>query len=151
MFNFLRDYLLLNVIVDYISDTCIYVMAHIIPGGPKRITVAHGTSRYRHLHTFMCPPKDLYRRHHPFTVLPETNLPLSRSRIRTYKLWMILGSLVCTENTGQIHCTIVQGSILAHNALYDTLWDTEDLVVLSLTRVIRGKMSEIFIAPSKTQ
>ena len=36
MFKFLHEYLLLNVIVDYISDTCIYVTAHRIPGGPKK-------------------------------------------------------------------------------------------------------------------
>ena len=36
MFNFMHDYLLLNVIVDYVSDKCIYVTAHRIPGGPKK-------------------------------------------------------------------------------------------------------------------
>ena len=36
MFKFLHEFLLLNVIVDYISDTCIYVTAHRIPGGPKK-------------------------------------------------------------------------------------------------------------------
>ena len=36
MFKFLHEYLLLNVIVDYISDTCIYVTAYRIPGGPKK-------------------------------------------------------------------------------------------------------------------
>ena len=48
MFNFLHDYLLLNVIVDYISDTCIYVTAHRIQVVRRRITVAHGISCHRH-------------------------------------------------------------------------------------------------------
>ena len=60
MFNFLHDYLLLNVIVEYISDTCIYVTAHRIPGGPKKdYRRTRDLSSYTLTHTFMCPPKDL--------------------------------------------------------------------------------------------
>ena len=52
--------LLLNVIVEYISDTCIYVTARRIPGGPtKDYRRTRDLSSYTFTHTFMCPPKDL--------------------------------------------------------------------------------------------
>ena len=88
------------------------------------------------------------RRNHPRNQSPS--FAQSGSNLQTLDdTWVV--SLYREHRSNPLHNSSGVNPYSMRYALYDTLWDTEDLEVLSLTRVIRGKMSEIFIAPSKTQ
>ena len=82
MFIFLHDYLLLDVTVEYITDTCRYVTAYRIPGGPKKDT-SHTGSLVIDIYTHFHVSAKGSRRNHP---LRSFHKPISLFRAVGFEL-----------------------------------------------------------------
>ena len=89
----------------------------------RRITVAHGISRHRHLHTLMCPPRDL----DGTTLLRFFKKPISLFHAEGFELTnygRYLGRKSVSRTPDESIAPLFRGQFLfyAHFTLYDTLW-----------------------------